>query len=409
MTPHDVTGDVELRPDGSVEGWAWSRDRPDRQPIVEVLVDGVCVGAAAAVRFRRDLVTQGVGDGRHGYRLSLPPGTIAPDGPVVISVRDQASQQEFARIVRQGPALAAKHREALEAAAERMQGLWTGLEALLAAGAGTGKADQVRDAFGHLAALLAARARARDAAVPLAPAIALDGLRRAAGRLEVPLIGRPALSLLVPAGQDALATVRRVAALAPALAAAAAEIVLIDDGADPATALLPALAANLVYLRAGSPAAAAEIARGAVVALLETQPARPSASAVLALAHHTAAAPRTVLLGAAALAACRRVAALDSLPPDCPAPGRLGLRIALPRALLVGAGGLEPGMVDGAALECADLWLRCRLLGADAAAWREPAATPGEQPASRVRPHTAMRALATFRQRWGPSAPTRGP
>jgi len=407
MTSHRVTGDLELKPDGSVEGWVWSSDRPDQRLVAEILVDDVCVGAVAAATFRRDLVAQGMGDGQHAYRLSLPPGTIPADRPVVISAREQASQQVFARIARQGPALAAKHREALEAAAQQMQGLWAGLETLLAGQAGASKADQLRGAFRQLAALLAARARVRDGTAPLAPAVALDSLRRVAGRLDLPLIGAPAFSLVMPAGRDATATLRRIAALAPALTEAKAEIVLIDDGADPATALLPALAPNLVYLRAGSPdqvadtlAEAARTARGTVVAVLDAEPREPSATAVLALAQATAAAPRTVVLGATALAACRRVDALDAPPPPCPAPGRLGLRIALARDLLVRAGGIEPAMVDGAALESAELWLRCRLLGADARAWREPAGSPGEAPAPRVPQQTALRALAAFRHRW---------
>jgi hypothetical protein len=407
MTLYRVAGDLELKPDGTIEGWVWSCDRPDERLVAEVLVDGVRVGAVAAAAFRRDLVAQGIGDGQYGYRLSLPPGTIPADGPVVVSARDQASQQEFARIVRQGPALAARHRAALEAAAEQMQELWAGLEALLAGRAGTSKADQMRTAFGQLAALLAARALARDKTAPLAPAIALDGLSRVAGLLDLPLIGAPALSLVMPAGRNAVATLRRIAALAPALTAAEAEIVLIDDGADPATALLPALAPNLVYLRAHGPdqiadtlAEAARSARGTVVAVLEAEPRQPSATALLALAHATGGAPRTVLLGATALAACRRVEALDAAPPDCPAPGRLGLRIALPGDLLVRAGGLEPAMMDGAALESADLWLRCRLLGADALAWREPAGSPGEEPTRGAPPQAAIRALAAFRHRW---------
>jgi hypothetical protein len=407
MIPYGVTGDLELKPGDTVEGWVWSRDRPDQRLVAEVLVDGVCVGAVAATIFRRDLIAQGVGDGHHGYCLSLPPGTIPADGPVVISARDQTSQQVFARIVRQGPALATQHREALEAAAEQMQGLWAGLETLFAGRAGTSKADQLRDAFGQLSALLTARVRAGDETVPLAPAVALDGLRRVAGPLDVPLIGRPALSLVMPSGPDAPATLRRVAALIPALAAAEAEIVLIDDGADPGTALIPALAPNLVYLRAGSPdqvadilSEATRIVRGAVIAVLEAEPREPSATALRTLAHCTAGAPRTVLLGATALAALRRVDACDVTPPDCPAPGRLGLRIALAGDLLVRAGGLEAAMADGAALESADLWLRCRLLGADALAWREPAGSPGEAVARRVHPQTALRALAAFRHRW---------
>jgi len=407
MTPYGLAGDLELRPDGSVDGWVWSPDRPEERLVAEVLVDGVCVGAAAAEGFRRDLIARGVGDGHHGYRLSLPPGTIPADGPAVISARDQASQQVFARIARTGPALAPKHRAVLEAADERMQGLWTGLETLFAGPAGAGKAEQVRAAFGQLAALLAAKVRAGGETVRLAPAVALEGMRRVAGALDLPLIGRPALSLVMPAWPDAPAALRRLAALAPALAEAEAEVLLIDDGTDPATALVPALVPNLAYLRAGSPdrvadslAEAARMARGAVVAVLEAQPRQPSASALLALARSTAGAPRTVLLGATALAACRRVDVLDADPPDCAAPGRLGLRIALARDLLVRAGGLEAAMVDGAALESADLWLRCQLLGADGLAWREPAASPGELAPRRVHTPTALNALAAFRHRW---------
>jgi hypothetical protein len=402
-----VTGDLELTPDGIVEGWVWSCDRPDDGLVAEILVDDVCVGAVAATAFRRDLIARGMGDGQHGYRLRLPPGTIPADGPVVISARDQASRQVFARIVRQGAALATRHREALDDAGEQMRGLWAGLETVLAGRTGMSKAEQLRDTFGQLAALLAARAGARDDTAPLAPAIVLDRLRRRAGRLDLPLIGAPALSLVMPAGRDAAATLRRLAALAPALRPAEAEIVLVDDGADPAAALLPALAPNLVYLRAASPERSAEAlaeaaggARGTAVAVLEAEPPAPSATALLALARRTAAAPRTVLLGAAALAACNRVAALDASPPECPAPGRLGLRIALSGELLVRAGGLEPAMMDGAALESADLWLRCRLLGADALVWREPAGRPGDAPARRVAPQTAQRALEAFRQRW---------
>ena len=162
MTLRSVAGDLELQARRHRRGLGLVRDLPDQRLVAEVLVDGVCVGAVAAATFRRDLVAQGIGDGHHGYRLSLPAGAIPVGGPVVISARDQASQQEFARIVRPGPALAAQHREALEAAAEQMQGLWTGLDALLAGRAGASKADRMRGAFGQLAALLAARAQAGD-------------------------------------------------------------------------------------------------------------------------------------------------------------------------------------------------------------------------------------------------------
>lgn len=404
MTVPPITGDIQLQPDGSVEGWVWSPDLPGQRLVAEILVEDVRVGAMVSAMFRRNLVTQGVGDGHHGFRFRLPPGAIPDDGPVMITGRERQSKQVFARIVRQGPAPA--HREAIDAAAGRVQALWTDLEALRAGREQTSKADHLRDGFARLALLLAARARAHDDSAGIAATVALGGLQRAAAGLALPRSGRPGISIVLPAGPDVYAALRRLRALAPALTAIEGEILLIDDAADPATALLPALVPNIVYFRAGGPegmargvALGARAARGTTIALLEPAVQLPSAAALLALARHAAAAPQTVLLGPAALAACARVNALAAAP-EVVAPARLGLRIALARDLLVRAGGVEAEMADGAALKSADLWLRCRLLGAAAQAWREPVRTAGQEPPQRERPRAALLALAAFRHRW---------
>lgn len=397
VSGQDVAGDLQVLPDGTVEGWLWSRERPDQRLIAEVLVDDASVGVVVAAIFRRDLASQGVGDGRHGFRLPLPPGTIPADAPVVVSAREQGSAHVFARIVREGAGLAPQHRTALDSVTAGVRGLWERLEPLLAGPPGEGKADRLRTAFGQLSEQLATR-------TPDTAALALEHLWRVAGPLDLPRLGRPTVSLILPSGPDALATLGRLRALAPALREAAAEIVLLDDAADPATALLPALAPNLVYLRADGPDAVARglagamgSARGTLVALLEAGPPHPSATVLLDLARHRG---RTVLLGAATLAACARVAAPGRSPPDHAAPARLGLRIALSRDLLTRAGGLEPAMVDGAALESVDLWLRCRLLGADALAWHEPAGPADEAAPQHPHPRQALQALAAFRHRW---------
>ncbi len=402
--PH-VSGDLQLHPDGSVEGWVWSRDLPEERLVAEILVNGVRVGAIRSAMYRRDLVAQGIGDGNHGFRLRLPAGAIPDDGAVMISGRERRSKQVFGRTVRHGPAPAPS--KALVAAGERVQLLWTDLEALRAGRCRPSKADHLRDGIGRLAALLATRARAPDDTIGLAAAMAIDRLHRVAGRLELPRSARPAISIVLPSGPDGHATLRVLRALAPALAAIEAEILLADDTADPATALLPALVPNLVYLRAGGPDAVAQgiadaagAARGATIALFEPAAQVPSATALLALAQAAAAAPQTVLLGPAALAACARVNAIGPAWPDVLAPAPLGLRIALARDLLVRAGGLEPAMADGAALESAELWLRCRLLGASARAWREPARSAGEAVPRGRRPRAALLALAAFRHRW---------
>jgi hypothetical protein len=82
--------------------------------------------------------------------------------------------------------------------------------------------------------------------------------------------------------------------------------------------------------------------------------------------------------------------------------------LAVDRDLLRAAGGFDPAMSDGAGLDCVDLWLRCRLLGAQALAWTEPPRAPA--PPGRtafltrtpLHPDAAMGALAAFRDRWRP-------
>ena len=78
MTLPAISGDLQLQPDGSVEGWVWSRDLPEQRLVAEILVEDVRVGAIRSAMFRRDLVAQGIGDGNHGFRLRLPSGAI-PD------------------------------------------------------------------------------------------------------------------------------------------------------------------------------------------------------------------------------------------------------------------------------------------------------------------------------------------
>jgi hypothetical protein len=405
-SPSHVVGDLHLLADGTVEGWVWSPDQPDQRLVAEILVDDVRVGAIVSAMFYDGLVGQGIGDGHHGFRLLLPRDAMPSDGPLVITGRERRSKTVFARIVLDGPPITHEQREAIGSATGQMQALWAGLDVLLAGRPPAGQASRVRDAFAQLAALLAARARAPGDTAGIAAAVALETLGRA-GRLDLPRCSRPAISIVLPAAPDVQATLCRLRALAPALAAVPAEILLVDDATDPATALLPALVPNLVYVRAGSSdqvagslAEATGLARGATVAVLEPTPKVPSATALLALAGHAAAAPQMVLLGPATRAACARVDAPGRAGADVLAPARLGLRIALARDLLVRAGGLEPAMVDGAALESVDLWLRCRLLGATGLAWREPARSPGDEPPRREHPRASLLALAAFRQRW---------
>ena len=45
MTVPPITGDIQLQPDGSVEGWVWSPDLPGQRLVAEILVEDVRIGA----------------------------------------------------------------------------------------------------------------------------------------------------------------------------------------------------------------------------------------------------------------------------------------------------------------------------------------------------------------------------
>lgn len=412
-----VAGDLHLTGDGGIEGWVWSRDVPDQRLIAEILIDDRRIGATVAARPRRDLVEQGIGDGGHGFSFCPPAGTIPAHGPVAVTARERRTGQIFARILREGAAISQPHQDAIDAAQAQIGLLWAGLEAVCAGSPAGGRAAALRTAFHELSIRLAVRARGGGPGGGPGGAdeiaVAHEQLRRRCGALLLPRPGAPALSLVLPVGADAAVALGHLHALAPALHEIGAEVVVVDDGTDPLGALLPALAANIVYLRAPAPrtgagtlAEAMLAARGRTVALLEPGPEPPSAAALASLGACAAAAARTVVLGPAAVAAAARVGFLDRRPAAHRAPARLGLMLALDRDLLREAGGLDPAMRDGAGLECAELWLRCRLLGAPALAWTDPPRPPAPdgRPAAgggeTTHPQAALRALTAFHDRW---------
>jgi hypothetical protein len=308
---------------------------------------------------------------------------------------------------------------ALDAAQAQIATLWAGLEAVRPRASDPGRRGRMQAAFKDLSALLAVRARGGGEGAATEIAVAHERLRRQCGTVRLPLLAAPALSLVLPVGADAALILGHLRAIMPALTDIGVEVILVDSGLDPRGALIPALAANVVYLRAPAPPAglratadALLAARGRTVALLEPGPAPPSRAALIALAARAAAAPRTVLLGAHALAAAARVGWLDDVTEAQRAPGRLGLVLALDRDLLRAAGGLDPAMReaagrDGAGLDGADLWLRCRMLGARALAWTEPPGAPAAPdrdaiPIHAIPPHAAPHPLAGVRDRQSP-------
>lgn len=56
---------------GTAHGWAWVPADPGRAVTVEIVDEGMVVGAGTAAIFREDLETHGVGDGHHAFQLRL--------------------------------------------------------------------------------------------------------------------------------------------------------------------------------------------------------------------------------------------------------------------------------------------------------------------------------------------------
>ncbi len=262
-----------LRPDLRLDGWCWSPERPQERLLVDLLVDDHPAVSVVAAMFRPDLLARGCGDGRHGFAVHLPANLPQLQRECLVTARERQSGRIFGRLLRPGATgPSPRERAAAAAIAELSDDL-----ARLHAGQPAGR---MRAAFGRLAATLAPR----PSGLPYdADLLVPAGLRLA--RVE-----RPAISLVLPDG-SAAAAAGRIAALAPALAAARAELLLVDRGADPRLALLPAALPGLGLLAvrgaeglAGTLALAAAVARGRWLVLLGAATLCPSAAALLALA-----------------------------------------------------------------------------------------------------------------------------
>lgn len=79
-----VRGAVKFRAPDFLKGWAFDPARPEARLQVEVLLDGRFVGLVTADGLREDLVAEGVGDGRHGFRLNLGTALGRATGKLVV-------------------------------------------------------------------------------------------------------------------------------------------------------------------------------------------------------------------------------------------------------------------------------------------------------------------------------------
>ncbi len=117
----EVVGFVEAVTGEAVLGWAWSPGRPELRVTVSALLDGTELGRATADGPRRDLAENGIGDGRHAFRLPLPP-----------AARARAAELRVVGHGGAGAAVPLGRPPAAEGVAERLDRLQRGLDMVVA-------------------------------------------------------------------------------------------------------------------------------------------------------------------------------------------------------------------------------------------------------------------------------------
>jgi glycosyltransferase involved in cell wall biosynthesis len=71
-----LRGVIETTTWAAIEGWVWDPETPDEPIVIELLEGGVQQATAVAGQHRQDLAQAGIGDGRHGFKIELPPGLL---------------------------------------------------------------------------------------------------------------------------------------------------------------------------------------------------------------------------------------------------------------------------------------------------------------------------------------------
>ena len=68
----EIVGYVEAVTVDRVLGWAWTPRLPDLRLSIELRLGDALVGRAVAERHRPDLVSSGIGDGKHAFEVEIP-------------------------------------------------------------------------------------------------------------------------------------------------------------------------------------------------------------------------------------------------------------------------------------------------------------------------------------------------
>jgi hypothetical protein len=116
----EVVGYVEAFTTERILGWAWAPASPELRAAIELRLCGTIVANTVADLPRADLVSSGIGDGRHAYDIALPP-----------EVSDRSAElRVFARIG-DGPAVPIGAPPAADGLSDQVTKLLRGVDMLL--------------------------------------------------------------------------------------------------------------------------------------------------------------------------------------------------------------------------------------------------------------------------------------
>lgn len=66
------TGTLDVVNQNFIEGWVWNRDQPNETVKVDLFDGTTLLGTVPADIFRKDLLKNGIGDGKHSFKYPTP-------------------------------------------------------------------------------------------------------------------------------------------------------------------------------------------------------------------------------------------------------------------------------------------------------------------------------------------------